>query len=97
MRLTPTTAFAIQATLPRSNLATGACTAVNGNFPIGRWAVLAVLAACTAVALGAAGAATHARWRPRPLRHTMSPKRGTRLTGARRERWREVGGDQKAV
>jgi hypothetical protein len=55
MRLTPTTAFAIQATLPRSNLVTGAYTAVNGNFPIGPWAVLAVLAACTAVGPGRSG------------------------------------------
>src|SRR5216683_395266 len=54
MRLTPTAAFAIQATLPRSNLVTGAYTPPNGYFPISPWAGLAVLAAYTAVALGAA-------------------------------------------
>jgi ABC-type transport system involved in multi-copper enzyme maturation permease subunit len=54
MRFTPTAAFAIQATLPRSNLVTGAYTPPNGYFPISPWAGLAVLAAYTAVALGAA-------------------------------------------
>jgi ABC-type transport system involved in multi-copper enzyme maturation permease subunit len=54
MRFTPTAAFAIQATLPHSNLATSAYTPPNGYFPIGPWAGLAVLAAYTAVALGAA-------------------------------------------
>ena len=54
MRLTPTAAFAIQATLPRSNLVTSAYTPPNGYFPISPWAGLAVLAAYTAVALGAA-------------------------------------------
>jgi hypothetical protein len=54
MRLTPTTAFAIQATLPRSSLVTSAYTPPNGYFPISPWAGLAVLAAYTAVALGAA-------------------------------------------
>ncbi len=54
MRLTPTAAFAIQATLPRSNLVTDAYTIVNGYFPISPWGGLAVLAAYTAVALGAA-------------------------------------------
>jgi ABC-type transport system involved in multi-copper enzyme maturation permease subunit len=54
MRLTPTAAFAIQATLPRSNLVTSAYTPPNGYFPISAWAGLAVLAAYTAVALGAA-------------------------------------------
>ena len=54
MRLTPTSAFAIQATLPRSDLVTAAYTPANGYFPIGPWAGLAVLAAYTAVALGAA-------------------------------------------
>ena len=54
MRLTPTAAFAIQATLPYSSLVTSAYTPPNGYFPIGPWAGLAVLAAYTAVALGAA-------------------------------------------
>jgi ABC-type transport system involved in multi-copper enzyme maturation permease subunit len=54
MRLTPTAAFAIQATLPRSNLVTAAYTPDNGYFPISPWGGLAVLAAYTAVALAAA-------------------------------------------
>lgn len=54
MRFTATAAFAIQATLPRSNLVTSAYTPPNGYFPIGPWAGLAVLAAYTAAALGAA-------------------------------------------
>jgi ABC-type transport system involved in multi-copper enzyme maturation permease subunit len=54
MRFTPTAAFAIQATLPRSNLVTTAYTPPNGYFPIGPWAGLAVLSAYTAVILGAA-------------------------------------------
>ena len=54
MRLTPTAAFAIQATLPRSSLVTSAYTPPNGYFPISPWAGLAVLAAYTAVALAAA-------------------------------------------
>ena len=54
MRFTPTAAFAIQATLPRSNLVTSAYTPPNGYFPISPWTGLAVLAAYTAVALGAA-------------------------------------------
>jgi hypothetical protein len=54
MRLTPTAAFAIQANLPRSNLVTDAYTIVNGYFPISPWVGLAVLAAYTLVALGAA-------------------------------------------
>ncbi|HEX3922375.1 MAG TPA: hypothetical protein VHY31_08815 [Streptosporangiaceae bacterium] len=54
MRFTPTAAFAIQATLPRSNLVTSAYTPPNGYFPIGPWAGLAVLAAYTAATLGAA-------------------------------------------
>lgn len=53
MRFTPTAAFAIQATLPRSSLVTAVYTPPNGYFPIGPWAGLAVLAAYTAVALGA--------------------------------------------
>jgi ABC-type transport system involved in multi-copper enzyme maturation permease subunit len=52
MRLTPTAAFAIQATLPRSNLVTSAYTPPNGYFPVSPWAGLAVLAAYTAAALG---------------------------------------------
>ncbi len=54
MRLTPTAAFAIQATLPRSNLVASAYTPPNGYFPISPWAGLAVLAAYAAVALGSA-------------------------------------------
>jgi ABC-type transport system involved in multi-copper enzyme maturation permease subunit len=54
MRLTPTAAFAIQATLPRSSLVTDASIPANGYFPINPWAGLAVLAAYTAAALGAA-------------------------------------------
>jgi hypothetical protein len=54
MRFTPTAAFAIQATLPRSNLVTSAYTPPNGYFPVSPWAGLAVLAAYTAVALGTA-------------------------------------------
>jgi hypothetical protein len=54
MRVTPTAAFAIQATLPRSSLVTAAYTPANGYFPISPWAGLAVLAAYTAVALAAA-------------------------------------------
>jgi ABC-type transport system involved in multi-copper enzyme maturation permease subunit len=54
MRFTPTAAFAIQATLPRSRLVTSAYTPPNGYFPVSPWAGLAVLAAYAAVALGAA-------------------------------------------
>jgi hypothetical protein len=54
MRFTPTAAFAIQATLPRSSLVTSAYTPPNGYFPVSPWAGLAVLAAYTAVALAAA-------------------------------------------
>jgi ABC-type transport system involved in multi-copper enzyme maturation permease subunit len=54
MRVTPTAAFAIQATLPHSNLVTAAYTPANGYFPIGPWAGLAVLTAYTAIALSAA-------------------------------------------
>ena len=54
MRLTPTAAFAIQASLPRSTLVTSAYTPPNGYFPVSPWAGLAVLAAYTAVALAAA-------------------------------------------
>jgi ABC-type transport system involved in multi-copper enzyme maturation permease subunit len=54
MRLSPDAAFAIQATLPRYSLVTGAYIPANGYFPISPWAGLAVLAAYTAAALGAA-------------------------------------------
>jgi ABC-type transport system involved in multi-copper enzyme maturation permease subunit len=54
MRYTPTAAFAIQATLPRFDQVTNAYMPANGYFPISPWAGLAVLAAYTAVALGAA-------------------------------------------
>jgi ABC-type transport system involved in multi-copper enzyme maturation permease subunit len=54
MRLTPAAAFAIQATLPHSGLVNSAYTPPNGYFPISPWAGLAVLAAYTAAALGAA-------------------------------------------
>lgn len=54
MRFTPTAAFAIQATLPRSSLVTSAYTPPNGYFPVSPWAGLAVLAAYTAAALVAA-------------------------------------------
>jgi hypothetical protein len=54
MRFTPTAAFAIQATLPRSSLVTSGYTPPNGYFPVGPWIGLAVLAAYAAVALGAA-------------------------------------------
>jgi ABC-type transport system involved in multi-copper enzyme maturation permease subunit len=52
MRFTPSAAFAIQATLPRSSLVTSDYTPPNGYFPISPWAGLAVLAAYAAVALG---------------------------------------------
>lgn len=54
MRITPTAAFAIQTTLPRSSLVTAAYIPANGYFPISPWAGLAVLAAYTAVAVAAA-------------------------------------------
>lgn len=54
MRFTPTAAFAIQATLPRSSLVTSDYTPPNGYFPVSPWAGLAVLAAYTTVALAAA-------------------------------------------
>ena len=54
MRYSPTAAFAIQATLPRFDQVTNAYTPANGYFPISPWAGLAVLAAYTAVAMGAA-------------------------------------------
>jgi ABC-type transport system involved in multi-copper enzyme maturation permease subunit len=54
MRLTPTAAFAVQATLPRSNLVSSAYTPPNGYFPISPWAGLAVLAAYAAAALAGA-------------------------------------------
>jgi ABC-type transport system involved in multi-copper enzyme maturation permease subunit len=54
MRYSPTAAFAIQATLPHSNLVTSTYTPPNGYFPVGPWVGLAVLAAYAALALGAA-------------------------------------------
>lgn len=54
MRFSPDAAFAIQATLPRSNLVASGYTPPNGYFPISPWAGLAVLAAYAAVALSAA-------------------------------------------
>jgi hypothetical protein len=54
MRLSPDAAFAIQATVPRYSLVTGAYIPANGYFPISPWAGLAVLAGYTAAALGAA-------------------------------------------
>jgi hypothetical protein len=59
MRLTPTAAFAIQATVPRSDLVSNAYTPYNGYFPIGPWAGLGVLAAYTALAMGAASWLLH--------------------------------------
>lgn len=52
--LGPTAAFAILATLPRYPRVSDAYTINNGYFPIGPRAGLAVLAAYTAIALGAA-------------------------------------------
>ena len=43
MRLTPTAAFAIQATLPRSSSVANAYMPVNGYYPLSPWAGLAVL------------------------------------------------------
>jgi len=54
MRLTPTAAFAIQATLPRSSFVTSLYTPPNGYFPISPWAGVGVLAAYTVAALGVA-------------------------------------------
>jgi ABC-type transport system involved in multi-copper enzyme maturation permease subunit len=54
MRVTPTAAFAIQATLPRSSLVSSVYTPPNGYFPVSPWAGLAVLAGYAAVALAAA-------------------------------------------
>jgi hypothetical protein len=59
MRLTPDAAFAIQATVPYSDLVSNAYTPYNGYFPIGPWAGLGVLAAYTAVAMGAASWRLH--------------------------------------
>lgn len=53
MRFTPTAAFAVQATLPRTWLVNSAYIPANGYFPIGPWASLAVLAAYTAAAMAA--------------------------------------------
>jgi ABC-type transport system involved in multi-copper enzyme maturation permease subunit len=54
MRLTPTAAFAVQATLPRFAQVSSAYTIANGYFPITPWVGLAVLVAYTAIALSAA-------------------------------------------
>lgn len=54
MQFAPTAAFSVQATLPRSDVVTGAYTIVNGYFPIGPWVGLAVLGAYTAIAFGTA-------------------------------------------
>jgi ABC-type transport system involved in multi-copper enzyme maturation permease subunit len=54
MRFTPSAAFAIQATLPRSPVVASDYIPPNGYFPISPWAGLAVLAAYAAVAMGAA-------------------------------------------
>jgi ABC-type transport system involved in multi-copper enzyme maturation permease subunit len=54
MRLTPTAAFAVQATLPSYPQVSNAYTIQNGYFPISPWPGLGVLAAYTAVALCAA-------------------------------------------
>ena len=51
MRLTPTAAFAIQATLPRYSTVTAAYTPDNGYFPISPWGGLAVMTVYTALAL----------------------------------------------
>jgi hypothetical protein len=51
MRFSPTAAFAIQATLPRSNLVTSVYTPPNGYFPISPWAGLGVLTVWTSAAL----------------------------------------------
>jgi ABC-2 family transporter protein len=68
MRFTPTAAFAIQATLPRSSLVTSAYTPPNGYFPVSPWAGLAVLAAYTAAALGAATWLVRRRYARTPRR-----------------------------
>jgi hypothetical protein len=51
LRATPTAAFAIQATLPRSHLVDGGYTPYNGYFPISPWGGIAVLVAYTTTAL----------------------------------------------
>jgi len=53
MRLTPTAAFAVQATQPRSALVTDAYTVVNGYYPLASWAGLAVLWGYAAAGVGA--------------------------------------------
>jgi ABC-type transport system involved in multi-copper enzyme maturation permease subunit len=54
MRLTPTAAFAVQATLPTYRQVSNVYTIGNGYFPISPWTGLAVLAAYVGVALGVA-------------------------------------------
>jgi ABC-type transport system involved in multi-copper enzyme maturation permease subunit len=54
MRLTPTAAFAVQGTQPRSPLVANAYTVTNGYYPLEPWAGLAVLCGYAAIALGAA-------------------------------------------
>lgn len=54
LRLTPSAAFAVQSTLPRFAEVSSAYTPLNGYYPLGPWAGLAVLCAYAAVALGAA-------------------------------------------
>lgn len=54
MRLTPSAAFAVQGTQPRSPLVTYAYTVINGYYPLDPWAGLAVLCGYAAVALGIA-------------------------------------------
>jgi predicted signal transduction protein with EAL and GGDEF domain len=61
MRLTPTAAFAVQATLPRFSQVSSTYTIANGYFPISPWAGLAVPAAYTAIALSAALWLVHRR------------------------------------
>lgn len=55
MRLTPTAAFAIQATQPHSALVAAAYTPVNGYYPLSPWAGFAVLCGYATIALVGAG------------------------------------------
>jgi hypothetical protein len=75
MRFTPTAAFAIQATLPQSNLVTSAYTIVNGYFPISPWGGLVVLAAYAARVVISAGLPSRSQLRLRRPPWTMSPFR----------------------
>jgi len=54
MRLTPTAAFAVQGTQPRSPLVASAYTVKNGYYPLAPWAGLAVLCGYAAIALASA-------------------------------------------